>query len=152
MIQEIFEGLDLMAMLCVVTMLLVIVAMAVDLVSGVRKAKQRGEARTSYGLSRTFNKFLIYEGMLIICACIDALIHFVVYMTTESVYLVPIVTCLIGIVLCACEGWSVYEKAEDKQRRKMAEVATAAAALVDKDTLTEIVSEAIKRAAERSGS
>jgi hypothetical protein len=73
-------------------------------------------------------------------------------MTTESVYLVPIVTCLIGIVLCACEGWSVYEKAEDKQRRKMAEVATAAAALVDKDTLTEIVSEAIKRAAERSGS
>lgn len=142
----------MLATICVVTMILVIVAMAVDLASGVHKAKMRGEARTSYGLSRTFTKFLIYEGMLIICACIDILIHFVVFMTTDEVYLVPVVTCIIGIVLCVCEGWSVYEKAEDKQRRKLAEVATAAAALADKDTLAEVILEAIKRAAEKGGS
>ena len=142
----------MLATICVVTMILVIVAMTVDLASGVHKAKMRGEARTSYGLSRTFTKFLIYEGMLIICACIDMLIHFVVFMTTDEVYLVPVVTCIIGIVLCVCEGWSVYEKAEDKQRRKLAEVATAAAALADKDTLAEVISEAIKRAAEKGGS
>ena len=152
MIHEIFQGLDMLATICVVTMILVIVAMTVDLASGVHKAKMRGEARTSYGLSRTFTKFLIYEGMLIICACIDMLIHFVVFMTTDEVYLVPVVTCIIGIVLCVCEGWSVYEKAEDKQRRKLAEVATAAAALADKDTLAEVISEAIKRAAEKGGS
>lgn len=152
MIQEILEGMALMLLLCIATMILTMIAMAVDLVAGVHKAKLRGEACTSYELSRTFSKFLIYEGMLTICACIDVLIHFVVYMMTDKVYMVPATTCLFGIVICATEGWSVYEKAEDKQRRKMAEVATAAAALVDKDTLTEIVSEAIKRAAERSGS
>lgn len=150
MIREIFQGVDMLAMLCVVTMILVIIAMAVDLVSGVRKAKIRGEARTSYSLSRTFTKFLIYEGMLIICACIDMLIHFVVFMTTDEVYLVPVTTCIIGILLCVCEGWSVYEKAEDKQRKKMFEVATAAAALADKDTLADVISEAIKRASEKS--
>lgn len=149
MIQEILEGMALMLLLCIATMILTMIAMAVDLVAGVHKAKQRGEARTSYGLSRTFNKFLIYEGMLTICACIDVLIHFVVYMMTDEVYMVPATTCFIGIVICATEGWSVYEKAEDKQRRKMAEMATKAIELTNKDALRDIISEAIRKAADK---
>lgn len=147
--HEIFEGIGLMSLLCVVVMILVIVAMAVDLLSGVRKAKLRGEARTSYGLSRTFTKFLIYEGILIISACIDMLIHFVVYSMTDKVYLVPVMCCGMGIVLCAVEGWSVYEKAEDKQRKKIADVATVAAALADKETLKEVITEAIQRSMQK---
>lgn len=38
----ILDGLGLMCMVSVVAMVMVMVAMAVDLVSGVRKAKQRG--------------------------------------------------------------------------------------------------------------
>lgn len=40
MIQEIFQGVDMLAMLCVVTMILVIIAMAVDLVSVVASHRQ----------------------------------------------------------------------------------------------------------------
>ena len=141
--HEVFEGMGLMYMLCVIAMIVMIVAMAVDLIAGVRKAKMVGEARTSYGLSRTFNKFLIYEGILIISTCIDSLVHFVVYLMTDSVYLVPVTTCLLGIVLCATECWSVYEKAEDKQRRKIAQVASAAVSLADRETLKDLISEAI---------
>ena len=60
--------------------------------------------------------------------------------------MVPATTCFIGIVICATEGWSVYEKAEDKQRRKMAEMATKAIELTDKDALRDIISEAIRKA------
>lgn len=148
--HEIFEGMGLMYMLCVIAMIVVIIAMCVDLISGIRKAKSRGEARTSYGFSRTLTKFLIYQGIMMICACIDTLIHFIVYMMTDSVYLVPALSCFFGIVLCGVEGWSVYEKAEDKQRRRINDVATAAVKLIDKETLTEIVSDAIRQASQEN--
>lgn len=149
MAHEIFEGMGLMYMLCLIAMITTIVAIGVDLVAGVRKAKLRGEARTSYGVSRTFTKFLINEGILVICTAIDTLIHFVVYMMTDKVYLVPITTCVLGIFLCVVEGWSVCEKAEDKQRRKLAQVAVTAANLADKDTLKEIFSDAMRMAMEK---
>lgn len=149
MTHEIFEGMGLMYMLCVIAMILVVIAMGVDLVSGVHKAKLRGEARTSYGFSRTLTKFLIYEGILLISTCIDSMVHFIVYMMTDKVYLVPCMCLVMGIVLCAVEGWSVYEKADNKQRRRIADVATIAASLADKDTLQEVVNEAIRRAAEK---
>ena len=40
----------------------ILLSMFTDLVVGVRKARQRGEARTSYGLSRTATKLLTYYG------------------------------------------------------------------------------------------
>lgn len=45
--KEVFEGLGLLTAIAVV-------CMVVDFVSGWRKAKVRGEERTSYGISRSF--------------------------------------------------------------------------------------------------
>ena len=132
----IFEGLGLMCMVSVI-------AMAVDLVSGVHKAKIRGEARTSYGLSRTLTKFLIYEGILLIAQCIDTLLHFGLHDIMERSYNIPCVVILMAILLCCVELWSVYEKAEDKQRSRMATIATTGAQLLDKEAVASVIAEVL---------
>lgn len=140
----IFDGLGLMCMVSVIAMIAVLVAMSVDLVSGVRKAKMCGEARTSYGLSRTLTKFLIYEGILLIAQCIDTLLHFGLHNFIDQAYNIPCVVILMAIVLCGVELWSVYEKAEDKQRRRMAQIATTGAQILDKDSLAAVLTELVK--------
>lgn len=143
---EIIEGLGVMAMVAVLAMLLVIVAMAVDLVSGVRKAKLRGEARTSYGFSRTLTKFLVYEGILIISVCIDVLLHFGLWQFTDINYVIPCIELIMAAILCGVELWSVYEKAEDKQRRRMAKLAEAGATFIDKEAIASAVASAVAEA------
>ena len=46
----------------ITVMLLVLMAMIIDLGSGLYKAKQRGELRSSEALKRTLTKFISYEG------------------------------------------------------------------------------------------
>lgn len=142
--MAIFDGLGLMSMVSVIAMVIVLIAMAVDLVSGVHKAKIRGEARTSYGLSRTLTKFLIYEGILLIAQCIDTLLHFGLHDIMEQSYNIPCVVILMAILLCCVELWSVYEKAEDKQRSRMAQVAAAGVQALDKDAIAGLLSELIR--------
>ena len=140
----IFEGLGLMSFISVIAMITVLVAMAVDLVSGIRKAKIRGEARTSYGFSRSLTKFLIYEGILLIAHCIDILLHFGLHKIVESSYDIPCVVILMAILLCGVELWSVYEKAENKQRIRMNQIAAAGVQLLDKDSLASLLTDVLR--------
>lgn len=137
--REIFEGLGVMYLLSVIVMIAVVVAMAVDFVSGWRKAKIRGDDHTSYAASRSLTKFLIYEGILIIGVCIDTMIHFVWFMFMESNYIVPLMSIAWGIILCVVEGWSVKEKADKKARKRMDEAATDLAKVLDKETVLELL-------------
>lgn len=105
---HILKGLPLMYLIEVLAMVIVIVAIGMDLMFGWRKAKIRGEARTSYAFSRTITKFALYEGVLLICLGIDTLIHFAWAMFAETVYCVPLVSCLCAIVLCIVEIWSMH--------------------------------------------
>lgn len=141
---NIIDGLGTMSMVAVFAMLLVIVAMGVDLVSGIRKAKLRGEARTSYGFSRTLTKFLIYQGILIISVCIDVLLHFGLWQFIDTNYIIPCVELVMAAILCGVELWSVYEKAEDKQRRKMVKLAEAGATVLDKEALAALLVEVLR--------
>lgn len=140
----IFNGLGMMAMVAVMCMLIVIVAMAADLVSGWRKAKLRGEARTSYGFSRTLTKFLIYEGIELISVCIDTLVHFAVWRFNVS-FDVPLVTIVAAIVLCVVELWSIREKAEDKVRNKMDKALETIISVIGKDKALEMVKELLDK-------
>jgi flagellar basal body-associated protein FliL len=137
--ELIFEGLGMMYMLAVIVMVMVVVAMAVDFVSGWRKAKLRGDEHNSYAASRTLTKFLIYEGMCIIGICMDTMIHFAWVMFTDSAYYVPLMTVLFGITLCIVEAWSVKEKADKKQRKRMEDAAAALANILDKETVMELL-------------
>ena len=55
--------------------LIVLGAMSVDLISGVNKARQRGEATTSRLLRKTISKFITYEGCLFLGLLVDLLIY-----------------------------------------------------------------------------
>ena len=116
----ILNGLPVMYLIVVVAMVVVIGAMSMDAAFGWRKAKLRGEARTSYLFSRSITKFALYEGVLFISAGIDTLIHFVwAQFSSSSVYCVPIASSLVAITLCIVEIWSMREKAEEKTRNNI---------------------------------
>ena len=74
--EILFEGTRPMLAIACVCALFVLLAMMLDLASGVHKAKQAGRFCTSYGLSRTVGKFMVYEGGVIIAAMIDLMIHY----------------------------------------------------------------------------
>lgn len=149
--NNILEGTHEMFLIVAIVSLIVLVAMAVDLVSGIRKAKLRGEARTSYGLSRSLTKFLLYEGGIIIAACIDTLIHLANLWTLFNLDImdgIPVVCCIIGIFLCGIEGWSVFEKADEKDKSKIKEAGAFVGSVIEKDkvidTILDVLAERLK--------
>ena len=109
----------MMYLIEVIAMIIVIIAIGMDLAFGWRKAKLRGDARTSYAFSRTITKFALYEGVMLIACGIDTLIHFVWSMFNNTIYSVPLASSLIAIVLCIVEIWSMKEKADEKTRNNL---------------------------------
>lgn len=131
-----------MMMLVVLACCIVFVAMILDLVSGLMKAKQRGEVRTSYGLSRSINKFIMYEGGMLIGAGIDILMHISMLLKTvglQALEGVPVITCIIGIFLLATEFLSMREKADEKMRKNFNTTAELLQTLFSKDELKELI-------------
>ena len=140
------QGTGFMMYVVVLACLIVFMAMIVDLVSGLYKAKQRNEIRSSWGLKRTLSKFIMYEGGMVIAAGIDLLIFlsklFVLF-HLDVLQGVPIITCVVGIFLLIVEFLSVREAADEKTKTEMSRVATAAATLVNKDDLVTAITTAI---------
>lgn len=129
----------IMYLLSVIVMMVVIVAIGIDFVSGWRKAKLRGDEHTSYAASRSFTKILIYEGIVMIGICMDTMIHFAWAMFMDSAYFVPLAAVAFGIILCIVEAWSVKEKADKKQRKRMDDAAAALATVLDKETILALI-------------
>ena len=142
--ELIFEGMSIMYFLSVIVMIVVMVAIGVDFVSGWRKAKLRGDEHTSYAASRTLTKILIYEGIVLIGVCMDTMIHFAWAMFMDSAYYVPLACVFFGIGLCIVEAWSVREKADRKQRKRMDDAAQVIASVLDKDTVLELLKNRLK--------
>lgn len=105
---------------------LVFLAILADLWSGVRKAKSMGKARTSYGLRRTVEKMLKYYNLLIILSIIDCMqIVCVWYLDTYyefSIPMIPLITIIGAIGIGLIELKSIYEKADDKEIRRITEL------------------------------
>lgn len=83
--------------------LLVAIAITIDLSSKVRKAKERGEFRTTYGFKQTVNKVVLYYVF-----CVHVRLHWYVFLSIAfcNVYSV--------IFLIFIEGKSVLEKVHEK--------------------------------------
>ena len=147
--HHILQGLPIMYLIVVVAMCVVIGAMCMDAAFGWRKAKLRGEARTSYLFSRSITKFALYEGVLFISAGIDTLVHFVwVQFSSSSVYCVPIASSLVAITLCIVEIWSMHEKAEEKTRKNISHAIEVVADALSKEQAVDIAKHIIDKAAE----
>lgn len=97
---------------------LVLFAILADLWSGVRKAKKKGIARTSYGFRRTVEKLAKYYNALLALTVIDCMqMAAIWYLETYYNYkipMIPIVTIGGAIGIAAIEVKSIYEKVEDK--------------------------------------
>ena len=147
--KEILAGTDILMLIGAVVSIVVLIAMMIDLASGWQKAKQRDEAHNSYALSRTLNKFLLYEGGVIIALGIDLMLHLAHFWSLLGIDLlasVPVIAILIGIYLCVVEWLSLCEKADEKQRKHFAQVESAAVKLLSKDELVEALAQAIVNA------
>ena len=88
-------------------------AMAVDLVSGVQKAKQRGEARTSTGYKKTATKAKKYFTPFLTLCFIDILCCVVIP--------IPVFSMLWTAYCIFCEFVSVREKSWQKEELRKAE-------------------------------
>ncbi|MCM1219069.1 MAG: phage holin family protein [Lachnospiraceae bacterium] len=143
---KIFSGAEEMLSVVVMACFIVLCAMVIDLISGLAKAKQRGEIRSSWGLKRSLNKFIMYEGGMLIAAGIDVLMHashIYQLVRLEAIYGIPIITCLLGVFLLVVEFFSVREKADEKTRTEMSRVAELAEKMVHKDELVDALTKAI---------
>lgn len=135
-----------MLALVALSMLLTMVAMGVDLAFGWRKAKERGDAHTSYAFSRTINKFILYEGSIIVAACVDVMLHFSLpELSLMSSYNVPFAAFFVAIVLCCTEIWSMREKADEKTRNRVNQAATMLVKSIGKEELARILAASVKR-------
>ena len=147
----ILNGLPIMYLIVVVAMVVVIGAMSMDAAFGWRKAKLRGEARTSYLFSRSITKFALYEGVLFISAGIDTLIHFVwAQFSSTSVYCVPIASSLVAITLCIVEIWSMREKAEEKTRNNINHAIKVVADAISREEAVDIAKHIIDKNSEKN--
>ena len=147
--EGLFKGIEHMIMVGMLCSVFVLVAMGVDLVSGLIKAKQRGELRSSFGLRRTVNKFVVYQGGILIAIMIDVMIHFshlLLLFRLDHIVGFPVITCLMGVFLCFVEYLSIREKAADKTKRLMSDGAQLALKVLDEKKIAEAVSEMLKKA------
>lgn len=62
-------GPQLLIVACLYALILFVVFL--DLLAGIRKAKQRGEYRSSYGLRKTVDKICRYYNMVLVITAID---------------------------------------------------------------------------------
>ena len=140
------EGTRPMLAIACACALFVMLAMLIDLISGLYKAKQRGELRTSYGLSRSVGKFILYGGSVMIALMVDIMVHYsrlFVLMKLQPIVGVPVITCLVSVFLCVIEFISIREKAEDKVRKRMDKTLGAIIELVGRERLRDILSERV---------
>jgi len=102
-------------------------AILADLWSGVRKAKLRGEARTSFGFRRTVDKLSRYYNLLLVLTIIDSMqiggIWYLDEYYSYTIPLLPLITLVGALGIGFIELKSIYEKAEDKEFRKITKLA-----------------------------
>ncbi len=140
------EGTRPMLAIACACALFVMLAMLIDLISGLYKAKLRGELRTSYGLSRSVGKFILYGGSVMIALMVDIMVHYsrlFVLMKLLPIVGVPVITCLVSVFLCVIEFISIREKAEDKVRKRMDKTLGAIIELIGRERLRDILSERV---------
>ena len=138
-----------MLQVAVLAGIVVFIAMIIDLIAGVHKAKLRNERRRSYLLSRTLYKFIQYEGGMMIAVGMDLLIHFAhikQLFGLETIKDVPIVTLLVGVFLLGVEWLSLREKADEKMDKDFKKTWAELSKILSKKELQDLLLKRLKDA------
>ena len=117
------------------TYIAVILAMAVDFVAGLRKAKKAGIASNSRGYKMTTEKAAKYFLPMLCLTCVDIM--------TSVILPAPFFTMLMGGFNIFCEWKSVMESTHDKQEMRVA-ANTFNVIVKNKDDIAAIVTQTIE--------
>lgn len=113
-----YQQLFVVCVLLSMEYIFVLFTVIADLISGIRKAKQRGELRSSYGFRRTVDKLARYYIPPFALTIVDTMQMIVVgYLNGYhgySIPLLPILTLFGAIGIGIIEVKSILEKAQDK--------------------------------------
>lgn len=153
--QTLLEQIQNIAIVFGLAFFMVIVAMGIDLALGLRKAKQRGEYRSSTGLRKTVTKLLIYGGAMVLTFFVDVLLNWSgmlhIFHMNNAVGM-PVITCLAALFIIAIELKSIFEKADKKTRNDAANAAAALADILKNKDAAAALEEVLKRVrSEESG-
>ncbi len=122
----------------------ILIMILLDLWSGVRKAKQRGEMRSSYGYRATVDKIRKYFNMIFLVTVIDfvqilALFHLEYQITADFVQF-PFFTYVAALFVGFIELKSIYETNDDKDKAKMAEAGKLFATIAKNHDVRDVLS------------
>jgi hypothetical protein len=119
-------------LLMYITILALILA---DLWSGVRKAKKRGEFRTSDGYKRTIDKIARYYNMTFAMSLIDvvqvAIIFFLYYFYEVDIWMIPWFTLFATGYVAWVEIHSIWEPADIKEKKQQKDYTKALLAVIE---------------------
>ena len=126
-------------MICGGIMLLMYIAILAlilaDLWAGVRKAKKRGEYRTSDGYKRTIDKIARYYNMTFAMSLIDvvqvAIIFFLYYFYEVDIWMIPWFTLFATGYVAWVEGHSIWEPADIKEKKQQQDYTKALLAVIE---------------------
>lgn len=110
----------------------VLLFIALDLWAGIRKAKTRGEYRSSYGLRKTVTKIAGYYNMLLVITVIDALQIVAITVLQVNLPAFPFFTLAGALFVGFIELKSIYEKNDAKQKAKVQEAAVLLSQIIEK--------------------
>ena len=106
-----------------------------DLWAGVRKAKKRGEYRTSDGYKRTIDKIARYYNMTFAMSLIDvvqvAIIFFLYYFYEVDIWMIPWFTLFATGYVAWVEVHSIWEPADIKEKKQQQDYTKALLAVIE---------------------
>lgn len=123
---------------CSIMLLMYIAILALilaDLWAGVRKAKKRGEYRTSDGYKRTIDKIARYYNMTFAMSLIDvvqvAIIFFLYYFYEVDIWMIPWFTLFATGYVAWVEVHSIWEPADIKEKKQQKDYTKALLAVIE---------------------
>lgn len=138
LLEENYTELHLKLAIVLFMWLFVTIAMSADLIAGWRKAKERGEVRSSYGLRRTVNKAVMYYALMLFAFMFDCIGMFF--------YPHPYITMIAAGFLIFIEAKSIFEKANEKDKRRFNESVNTLMTILDsREDLFEGIVDIIKQ-------
>lgn len=118
-------------LLMYITILALILA---DLFAGIRKAKIRGEFRTSEGYKRTIDKIARYYNMAFAMSVVDvvqvAIIYFLYYFYKVDIWMIPWFTLFATGYVAWVEIHSIWEPSDIKEKKQQHDYTRALLAII----------------------
>lgn len=128
---------------------LVMLSIIGDMISGIRKAKKRGEATRSKALRRTIDKAAGYYNVLLILTIVDAMqITAALFMRIVEGYEIPTIPAftLIGSLgMAFIEVKSIFEKASEKEKESAADLLKTINEISQNPKIKELITEILKK-------